>query len=504
MSIRRIAPSVNRRNPTVGSKDDKSSPTDEGAATAGAQSYRSSRRVMPTCPKSVTMARRPTSSNDTGEGPNLDEEEEEEEEEEAPRRTRSRAAVRHPHRGRPRPIRKWSRDATAQDDEMEPEDDGEPRARGRRPRVYWRARDSLYFAPLVALAIVILMVVAMYAFTENWPPVYVVESGSMQHGSSDVLGIINTGDMVLAQKVSNSSIRPYVVAQPTGYTTYGEYGDVLLYYPNGAIGTPVIHRAIIYLQWVSSARAYDAFGLDGHCGTQWGMLYATPGTIGSCATTNLTTTLDLYHIGWADVNVTIELNPTFLGAHSGFITMGDNNINAGLGIYDQSSGFELSQLVEPAWVIGVARGMIPWVGALKLWIEGSPTAGEVPPQSWQFLGLTFAGVILLAFGLHYALRAEGIEDPRRKAEEEAEDEDEVEEVEGSAARARLFLRSLRPWGVSAGESDDEEEEEPPRAVRRHSMKPVPRATVHLRRGRPKPKVRRSAKPKRPAKEDRDF
>jgi hypothetical protein len=264
----------------------------------------------------------------------------------------------------------------------------------------------------------------------------------------------------------------------------------------------VIHRALIFLQWVPSVRKYDAFGLAGlPCGTQPGAKYATPGTNNSCGTTDLTGTLDLFHVGWSDVNVTIDLQPSFLGTHSGFITMGDNNINAGLGTYDQSSGFELSQLVEPAWVIGVARGMIPWVGALKLWIEGSPTTPEVPPQSWQFLGLTFAGVILLAFGLHYALRVEGIEDPRRKAEEEGDEEDEPEESEGSAARARSFLRSLRPW--SAPKEDVEEEDEPPRSVHRSGRKPAPQPSTRARRGRPKPKVRRGAKPKRPADDDDD-
>ncbi len=230
-----------------------------------------------------------------------------------------------------------------------------------------------------------------------------------------------------------------------------------------------------------------------------------PGTRGDCGTTNLASTLDLFHIGWADVNVTIDLQPAFLGAHSGYITMGDNNINSGLGTYDQSSGFELSELVEPGWVVGVARGMIPWVGALKLWIEGSPTSGEVPPQSWQFLGLTFAGVILLAFGLHYALRVEGIEDPRRKAEEAEEEEDEEpDESEGSAARARHFLRSLRPWGAAPEEEADEEDEAPPRPEHRTVSKSKLDAASRRHRGRPHPKVRGGSRSKRPSQDDEEL
>jgi signal peptidase I len=446
------------------------------------------------------MSRR-TSDPDDDETPEPEAEDEEEEEAAAPRRSPSRRpTTRVPPKKRPRPIRTWSKDATASDDAMEEDDDEAPGpAAAKRPRVYWRARDSLYFAPLVALMIVILLVVGMYAYTQNWPPVYVVESESMQHGTSDILGVINTGDLVLAARVANSSIQPYVVAHQDGYSTYGEYGDVLLYYPDGVVGTPVIHRAIVFLDWDPSVHGYSALGLSGlPCGSNPNAVYATPGTTDGCGTTGLTGTLDLFHVGWADINVSIALNPTYLGTHSGYITMGDNNFNPGLGgEYDQSAEFQLSELVEPAWVIGVARGMIPWVGALKLWIEGSPTVSEVPPQSWQFLGLTFAGIILLAFGLHYALRAEGIEDPRRKEEEE-EDEEAAEE-EAPPTGARRFLRALRPWGRS-----DEEEDEGPaeKGAPRTTARPA-KAPSTARRGRPKPKVRRPRKAKPADDEDDD-
>jgi signal peptidase len=422
-----------------------------------------------------------------------------------PRRSRKRTGRPTPARGRPRPIRGWSREGGTEPDPASSEKD-----ESARPRIFWRARDSLYFAPLVALAIVILLVVCLFAFTQNWPPVYVVESMSMQHGSSDVLGDINTGDLVLAQKVPNSTIQPYVVAQQNGYSTYGEFGDVLLYAPNGAAGTPVIHRAIIFLQWVPSVGGYTAYGLAGRpCGNASGAVYATPGTttragvINDCGTTDLKSTLDLFHIGWADVNVSIALQPSLLGEHSGYITMGDNNIGGGQGTYDQSAGFQLSQLVEPGWVIGVARGMIPWVGALKLWIEGSSTTGEVPPQSWQFLGLSVAGIILLAFGLHYALRVEGIEDPRRKAEED--EEEEVEDLpEGNASRARHFLRSLRPWGASKDEAEEDDDGASAPPVHRTGAKAAAPSKTRVHRGRPPPKVHRASKSKRPDPEDEEL
>jgi signal peptidase I len=435
--------------------------------------------------------------------------EDDEEDAPPPRRGAQRSSRKPPPRGRPRPIRRWAKDGST--DEAAPPGTAKS-GTGARPRIFWRARDSLYFAPLVALAIVILLVVSLFAFTQNWPPIYVVESESMQHGSADVLGVINTGDLVLAQKVPNATIQTYVVGHENGYSTYGEFGDVLLYAPNGVGGTPIIHRAILYLQYDPSIQGYSAPSLANlPCGNESGAVYATPGTVldgrADCAWSDLTASkgsLDLFHVGWSDVNVTISLSPSLLGMHSGFITMGDNNIEAGEGTYDQSPGFQLSQLVEPGWVIGVARGMIPWVGALKLWIEGSSTVGEVPPQSWQFLGLSFAGIILLAFGLHYALRAEGIEDPRRKAEEEDEDDtgDEPDLEEGG--RARHFLQSLRPWGGRDAEEDLDAETAPPKSTHRTPAPPRPSAASRTHRGRPPPKVRRPAKSKRRAPDDEDL
>jgi signal peptidase I len=359
----------------------------------------------------------------------------------------------------------------------------------RRKTVFWRARDSLYFEPLVALAVIVLLLVGLFAYTQNWPPVYVVESDSMQHGSTDMLGLINTGDLVLAQKASAASIVPYVVGLTTGYSTYGEYGDVILYHPNGLGTTPIVHRAILFLDWNASTSSYSAPELGGlPCGNAPNAVYATPGTPGNCGTTGLGGTLDLYHVGWMSLNLSVIFSSTGLGRHSGFLTLGDNNDQT-----DQagSSAVALSSLVEPGWIIGVARGMIPWFGAVKLLLEGQ--AGMVPPQSWQFLGLTIAGVILLAFGIHYALRVEGIETPLRKEEEE-EARAAVEEDEEEEGRARRWLRTLRPWH----HPDDEEEEAP--APRPKSVSPVS-SHPSGRRGRPRPQVRRHEKRSRRHRDD---
>jgi signal peptidase len=370
---------------------------------------------------------------------------------------------------------------------MEPEEAPEPEEgeseeegpgwfhRSKRP-VFFRARDALWFEPLVALMIIIVLLVGLFAYTHNWPPMYVVESSSMQHGTNDVVGLINTGDLVLAQQVPESSVVPYLVGAQTGYSTYGEYGDVLLYHPDGQVGpAPIVHRAIAFFVHNPNG-SYDVPELSGlPCGHAANRVYATS-TPSGCGTVGLRGNLSLYGVGWQSVTV----NVTFadLGGHSGFLTMGDNNINPGTRTGDQDQP-GLSSLVEPAWIVGVARGMVPWVGAVKLLLGGN--ASQVPSQSWQFLGLSIVALFLLGAGIHYALRAEGVEDERRKALEE---EEAANEAEHPSRRG-----GLRGWlsrkddGDDADEDLGEEDRLPPRKARRPGR-------LKGEGGRPRPLVRR--------------
>lgn len=446
------------------------------------------------------MAGRKGSTPDSEDEPDGDESEEEEAEPRSRRSTRRPRPRQKSHTRQP-PVQRWDSGGSGAAKE---EEEAAVEAPPSRKPVYWRARDSLWFEPLVALAIIVIILVGLFAYTQNWPPVYVIESDSMQHGSNDVLGLINTGDLVLAQKIPNGSITPYVIGMETGYSTYGEYGDVLLYQPNGAAGTPVIHRALLFLVWDPASRSYSVPDLNGlPCGNSSNAVYST-NTANGCGTTHLTGTLDLYRIGWMSVTVSIDLSAPALGDHSGYLTMGDNNYFCSApghctGEPDQGGSAipVISSLVEPGWVVGVARGMLPWFGALKLLLSGQ--ASMVPAQSWQFLGLTIAGIILLAFGIHYALRREGFETPLRKREDEERATGE-EEGEGEApgeSRARRWLRALRPWGRS-DDGEGDEDEERGSSKKKSSGSP----STHGRRGRPRPQVKRAEK-KRSADKDED-
>jgi len=430
----------------------------------------------------------------------LSEEDEAEEAEERPAQRRPRPRT--GRRAKSRPVRPWTiDDLDEEEDDLDGEEGAEKKGGEtggffqslRRP-VFFRARDSWYFEPLVALAIIVLLLVSLFAYTSTWPPVFVVESGSMQHGAADQVGLINTGDLVLVKKIDPSSVTPYVVGEETGYSTYGEYGDVILYHPNGNTQvTPVIHRAILYLVWNSAARDYSAPALQPlPCGTEPGARYSVSGAPGGCAWSGLLTTITLYGVGWRNATVTIPLGA--LGHYSGFVTLGDNNLAPGSppqGETDQQSG--ISTLVAGSWIVGVARGMIPWVGSFKLLIDGN--AGQVPPQSWQFLALTLSAIVLGGFGLHYLFRVEGIEDPRRLAEEKAEtrgkaDEDEEgpdweERPKGSR------WKGLRAWLAAPDEEETESKAAPSHAKKHARPASSKRVPVPRSRGRPRPAVRKS-------------
>lgn len=375
----------------------------------------------------------------------------------------------------------------AEEAELEVE---EARNRARSPRtVYWRFRDSYLFVPLVAIVVIILLLGGLLAYTQTWPPIYVVESSSMQHGTSDVLGVINAGDMVLSQQVGLASITTYIAGMSGGYQTYGEYGDVLLYQPNGGSGTPVIHRALLFLDYDPLNGTYNASALAGlPCGAGTpGAVYSISDHASGCGPYGMSGTLTLYHIGWQGATVVIPLAVINLGTHSGFLTMGDNNFETSRGADPNCSGSScrgttdqtdgLSQLVTSAWIVGVARGLVPWFGGLRLLLTGG--AAAVPSQSWELMALTVVAVVLAGFALHYAWKSFRPPDRRRVAVEERrreeEEADETEEdEEPGAPRRRWFHRRAR---------GEDEPEEP-------SVKTASRSRGRKPSGRPTPSIRR--------------
>jgi len=155
---------------------------------------------------------------------------------------------------------------------------------------------------LSTLIIVAVILGVGFAITGTYPFMVAVESGSM-------IPNMYRGDVIFLMSPDRTDIVTYAEGMKTGYTSFGDYGDVIVYRPNGdANKTPIIHRAM----------------------------------------------------GWIEKGSPM---PNGLPApHAGYITKGDHNP-----IADQPT---LTEPVKHEWVVGVAKLRVPAIGHLSLLFRG--------------------------------------------------------------------------------------------------------------------------------------
>ena len=114
----------------------------------------------------------------------------------------------------------------------------------------------------IAIGSVLIVFLLTFAYSGNWPPMVVIESGSMEHDNNPLysepryshIGTIDTGDLVIVKQAEKKDIVTYLEGKKTDYKKYGDYGDVIVYYKNGIETyegqpvTPVIHRAMAWVE----------------------------------------------------------------------------------------------------------------------------------------------------------------------------------------------------------------------------------------------------------------
>jgi len=248
---------------------------------------------------------------------------------------------------------------------------------------------------------------ALFAYTQVWPPMVVVESKSMQHSDTEsFIGVIDTGDYVLVQAAPlRAEVVTWVEGRAANYLTYGDFGDVIVFRPPPRPGdTPIIHRAILWLDWnTTSGDGWDAPSLLALPRSDWSAQDRNGAPLTDPYNINGLITLD--NAGFdRDLTLTISLSSRQPQA-GGYITMGDNNAY---------SGGEDPWVVPHANVIGRARGELPWFGLLKLTIApagfccrgwGDPRA---PQNSWNALAATLVALVVVPivadFGLSWWLK----------------------------------------------------------------------------------------------------
>ncbi|MBI4393753.1 MAG: hypothetical protein HY556_08170 [Euryarchaeota archaeon] len=240
------------------------------------------------------------------------------------------------------------------------------------------ARDSAVKDIAIALAIVGGILGALYIYTGVWPPMVVVESGSMMHERTLIfhdttvpvpgfgkVGTIDPGDMVFVQKVTKrSDIVTFAQAKDP---TYSANGDVVVYYRNGAKvtpegpQTPIIHRAYTWVD-VTIANGTTAYRVEGTFKS------CPPRQRSDNACTFGPEGIYIPELKMDETGSQSHLSrqsgykPTF----SGFITWGDNNPSP-----DQVGGIS-REPVKVEWIEGKARGEIPWFGLIKLALGADP------------------------------------------------------------------------------------------------------------------------------------
>ncbi|MCL4340709.1 MAG: S26 family signal peptidase [Candidatus Thermoplasmatota archaeon] len=242
---------------------------------------------------------------------------------------------------------------------------------------------------IAAVIAVIAIFAGLTLYSGMFPPLSVVESESMEHSNNWEYGVINTGDIVFQKKVTDplKNVITYVQGKEANFSTYGEYGNVILY--RSTYGLTVIHRAILYLEW-KNGTAY----VPGESNAPW-----------MTVTNQYILIRDL---GFSHRNFIVYIS--HYQNQSGYITMGDHNFayindseyyNKSLNAWalsDLSIGID-SGPVSQSRVIAIAFGQIPWLGLVKLNIMriygGWQYYNEVPHGSYEGLFSVLAIIVFL-------------------------------------------------------------------------------------------------------------
>lgn len=250
----------------------------------------------------------------------------------------------------------------------------------------------------VVLAI-ILLELALVAYSGMWPPLFAVKSSSMQHSDTESkLGVIDTGDMIIVRDSDGSGVRTYVDCFVTGDRTFGDFGDVVIYDPYGYdYPVPVVHRAMLRLERNVTTERYDLPSLAGLPSEKWGN-----GDYLDGRWWNLEGFIEIYDIGRHSATLHVNLTEMLLyyedvgRIHDGLITMGDNNVfyvnGEWIAMYDQMPLGLCRSAIRDEWIIGEASLEVPWLGLIKLYLQGG-IPSYAPKNSSTNLIALFVGLV---------------------------------------------------------------------------------------------------------------
>ena len=265
----------------------------------------------------------------------------------------------------------------------------------------------------LAVGLVFLLLGSMWLATGMFPPMVVVESGSMKHSEEGSLGAIDPGDLVLIMNPDRVDIITYLEAsneenENFGYEMHGMLGDVIIYQKNGGKDTPVIHRALLKAEANLTEIPVDNSCSEGVFDELKHICILTWDLPGSNLVNVANISLKLDYSCAPHGNLTID---KWIPNHEGYLTTGDNRLTNGCTIdqlratsstaddsYILSRGLKDEYgnpvtAVRDNWVVGVASSEVPWVGAIKLLFSG--TSDFVSPKTWSNLLTLIAAVVIM-------------------------------------------------------------------------------------------------------------
>jgi signal peptidase len=191
---------------------------------------------------------------------------------------------------------------------------------------------------------------------------------------------MNVGDLVFVVSADRyGELQTWEVGLNTGYMKFDDYGDVLIYSPNGAQGSfipglgggvhPIIHRAMgttaegtgipvyyyFYMGQSSPSRYLPVTVHD----TTW---LLEDGTIVARIENGIIIP-DKENITPEDGYIIISDQ---VSKNGGYLTKGDNNVRSDQGSYLSRRDLGVMQPVKPEWVVGKALFAIPLLGYIPL------------------------------------------------------------------------------------------------------------------------------------------
>lgn len=264
-------------------------------------------------------------------------------------------------------------------------------------------------AAAAVITVVAVIVGGLALYSGMYPPFSVVNSGSMQHSDDSSIGTIDTGDMVIVQSPDKKDIVTYVEGSVSGYSKFGEYGDVIIYQEGNR---SIIHRAMLELTLESSSIIHQTWYVPSLTGyDDWDIVDSNGQSIKNILhwnaddglltiyATDMSSRLVLMNVGYSDAECSVNLwnlGSKMRDGESGYLTKGDNgetNSN-----FDQSTGITDS-LVTDDRIEAIAGIEIPWLGSVKMLVSGN--GGDIPANSIVCLSISIVVIITLIFAISW-------------------------------------------------------------------------------------------------------